>query len=192
MRTSTRFGHRSRRLRCLVRTWMYLSSLLARRGWHRIRITVCVFLPFLSRALSSLSTSLGTRVCGTAVHRHDASVINTPLLCSVSRHPCLWNRCPQRVSHLLVYSLSLCVLHHSLSPLLLSWTIFLRLSRSRTTKMTKTAKDGEQEANTGRPKYNPNPSAALLNNSEEVTLPSLKQALRDFRMAEAARRAAEL
>ncbi|KAF8495655.1 hypothetical protein F5888DRAFT_530102 [Russula emetica] len=108
MRTSTRFGHRSRRLRCLVRTWMYLSSLLARRGWHRIRITVCVFLPFLSRALSSLSTSLGTRVCGTAVHRHDASVINTPLLCSVSRHPCLWNRCPQRVSHLLVYSLSLC------------------------------------------------------------------------------------
>jgi hypothetical protein len=52
--------------------------------------------------------------------------------------------------------------------------------------------DGEQEASTGRPKYNPNPSAALLNNSEQVTLPSQKQALKDFRMAEAARRPAGL
>jgi hypothetical protein len=58
--------------------------------------------------------------------------------------------------------------------------------------MAKPANDGEKEASTGRPKRNPNPSAALLNNSEQVTLPSQQQAIKDFRIAEATRRAAEL
>lgn len=58
--------------------------------------------------------------------------------------------------------------------------------------MAKTAKDGEQEAGTRRPKRKPNPSAALLNNSEQVTLPSQQQAIKDFRLAEATRRAAEI
>lgn len=51
-------------------------------------------------------------------------------------------------------------------------------------------KDGEQEAGTGCPQHNPNPSLALLNNSEQVTLPSQQQAIKDFHIAEATRRAA--
>jgi hypothetical protein len=93
---------------------------------------------------------------------------------------------------------------HLSSPQLLSLSVFYITPRlpffylgqysslaTKRPRMAKTAKDGKQEASTGRPKRNPNPSVALLNNSEQVTLPSQKQAIRDFRVAEA-RRAAEL
>jgi hypothetical protein len=57
--------------------------------------------------------------------------------------------------------------------------------------------DGEEDAHVGRPKRNLKPSAALLsadllNDPEKVILPSQQQAIKTFRAAEAARRAAEI
>jgi hypothetical protein len=51
--------------------------------------------------------------------------------------------------------------------------------------------DGEGDAHLRRPKRNPKPSATLLNDPDQATLPSQQQAIENFRIAEAARRAAE-
>ena|SRR5882762_9586571 len=63
---------------------------------------------------------------------------------------------------------------------------------SPTTKMVNVVlTDGEEDAHLGRPKRNPKPLAALLNDPKKATLPSQQQAIENFRIAEAARRAAE-
>jgi hypothetical protein len=51
--------------------------------------------------------------------------------------------------------------------------------------------DGEEEAHLGHSRRDPKPSATLLNHPEQATLPSQRQAIKTFRAAEAARRAAE-
>jgi hypothetical protein len=51
--------------------------------------------------------------------------------------------------------------------------------------------DGEEDAHLRRPKRNLKPSATLLNDPDQATLPSQQQAIENFRIAEAARRAAE-
>jgi hypothetical protein len=51
--------------------------------------------------------------------------------------------------------------------------------------------DGEEDAHLGHPKRNSKPSAALLNDPKQATLPSQQQAIENFRIVEAARRAAE-
>jgi len=63
---------------------------------------------------------------------------------------------------------------------------------SPTTKMVNVVPtDSEEDAHLRRPKRNPKTSAALLNNPKQATLLSQQQAIENFRIAEAARRAAE-
>jgi len=51
--------------------------------------------------------------------------------------------------------------------------------------------DGEEDVHLRHPKCNPKPSATLLNNPDQATLPSQQQAIENFCIAEAARCAAE-
>jgi hypothetical protein len=114
----------------------------------------------------------------------DVSVNNTPLspLPPPSTHVCGTTLHKDRnTATPLPFASTPCIL-------LPSWLTFLSCQTLEQPKMAKTA----NEASTGRPKRNPNPSAALLNNSEQVTLPSQRQAIKDFRIAEAARHAAQL
>jgi hypothetical protein len=63
---------------------------------------------------------------------------------------------------------------------------------SPTTKMVNVVlTDGEEDAHLRRPKRNPKPSATLLNDPDQATLPSQQQAIENFCIAEAARRTAE-
>jgi hypothetical protein len=83
---------------------MYLSSLLARRGWHRVNRLLCVLLSLFSLAcvlvISSPRHSRLWNCCPQRVSRFSFSSLffsSSPL----ARHLCLWNCCPQRAFRLL-------------------------------------------------------------------------------------------